>query len=69
MVLGRQAYERMAEEKRAEQETWAARGDGSQGTAFALNHHVHHVSKVCLMPLPSCQRSTLVESSLIACYE
>ncbi len=46
MVMGRQAYERMAEERRAEQGAWPAGSQGSKGTAFALNHHVHHVSKV-----------------------
>ena len=46
MVMGRQAYEKLAEERRAEQDAWPAQSEGSKGTAFALNHHVHHVSKV-----------------------
>ena len=46
MVMGRQAYEKMAEERRAEQDAWPTPSSGSKGTAFALNHHVHHVSKV-----------------------
>ena len=54
MVVGRQAYERMAEEKRAVQDPQQLRTESSGGSAFALSHHVHHVSKVCMtLPEPS----------------
>ncbi|KAK9848098.1 hypothetical protein WJX84_007357, partial [Apatococcus fuscideae] len=45
MVMGRQAYEKMAEERRAEQTPRPIRTEGSGSNAFSLSHHVHHVSK------------------------